>query len=98
MWNGSGAARWSTLTRRVGGRTDTTATCVSPGPITFSTPDLCYFLRRGRDKAVVGQALGDEFAGVLVRDFYAAGWPKRVCDKWLQAGWRRLSIRWIMAM
>ena len=52
---------------------------------TFSTPDLRYFLRRGRSKAVVDEALGNEFAGVLVSDFYAAGWPKRVCDKWLQA-------------
>ena len=39
---------------------------------TFSTPDLRYFLRRGRGKVVVDEALGQEFAGVLVSDFYAA--------------------------
>lgn len=39
---------------------------------TFSTPRLCYFLRRGRHKAVVTEVLGDRFAGVLVSDFYAA--------------------------
>ena len=39
---------------------------------TFSTPTLRYFLRRGRGKAVVDEVLGDQFAGVLVSDFYAA--------------------------
>ena len=39
---------------------------------TFSTPDQRYFLRRGRGKAVVDEVLGDESAGVLVSDFYAA--------------------------
>ena len=39
---------------------------------TFSTPDARYFLRRGRGKAVVDEALGDSFSGVLVSDFYAA--------------------------
>lgn len=39
---------------------------------TFSTPRLCYFLRRGRHKAVVAEVLGETFAGVLVSDFYAA--------------------------
>lgn len=39
---------------------------------TFSTPTERYFLRRGRDKGVVDEALGAEFAGVLVSDFYAA--------------------------
>ena len=39
---------------------------------TFSTPDQRYFLRRGRGKAVVDEVLGNEFAGVLVSDFYAA--------------------------
>lgn len=39
---------------------------------TFSTPRLCYFLRRGRHKAVVEEVLGDSFDGVLVSDFYAA--------------------------
>ena len=50
---------------------------------TFSTPDLRYFLRRGRDKAVVDEALGQEFAGVLVSDCYAAyhhyDGPKQRC-------------------
>ena len=50
---------------------------------TFSTPDLRYFLRRGRSKAVVDEALGQEFAGVLVSDFYAAyhhyDGPKQRC-------------------
>ena len=39
---------------------------------TFSTPSRRYFLRRGRGKAVVDEVLGDQFAGVLVSDFYAA--------------------------
>ena len=50
---------------------------------TFSTPDRRYFLWRGRSKAVVDEALGDEFAGVLVSDFYAAyhhyDGPKQRC-------------------
>ena len=39
---------------------------------TFSTPTDRYFLRRGRGKEVVDEALGDSFSGVLVSDFYAA--------------------------
>ena len=39
---------------------------------TFSTPTERYFLRRGRGKAVVDEALGEAFSGVLVSDFYAA--------------------------
>ena len=39
---------------------------------TFSTPSARYFLRRGRNKEVVDEALGDTFSGVLVSDFYAA--------------------------
>ncbi len=39
---------------------------------TFSTPTQRYFLRRGRGKAVVDEVLGNQFAGVLVSDFYAA--------------------------
>ena len=39
---------------------------------TFSTPTERYFLRRGRGKTVVDQALSDSFSGVLVSDFYAA--------------------------
>ena len=50
---------------------------------TFSTPTERYFLRRGRGKTVVDEALGDEFAGVLVSDFYAAyhhyDGPKQRC-------------------
>ena len=39
---------------------------------TFNMPTERCFLRRGRGKTVVDEALGDEFAGVLVSDFYAA--------------------------
>ena len=39
---------------------------------TFSTPTERYFLRRGRKKVVVDEALGESFGGVLVSDFYAA--------------------------
>ena len=39
---------------------------------TFSTPTERYFLRRGRDKGVVDEVLGESFDGVLVSDFYAA--------------------------
>ena len=50
---------------------------------TFSTPTQRYFLRRGRDKAVVDELLGPDFAGVLVSDFYAAyhhyDGPKQRC-------------------
>ena len=50
---------------------------------TFSTPTERYFLRRGRGKAVVDEALGENFAGVLVSDFYAAyhhyDGPKQRC-------------------
>ena len=50
---------------------------------TFSTPTERYFLRRGRNKEVVDEALGDSFSGVLVSDFYAAyhhyAGPKQRC-------------------
>ncbi len=50
---------------------------------TFSTPTQRYFLRRGRGKTVVDEVLGEEFAGVLVSDFYAAyhhyDGPKQRC-------------------
>ena len=39
---------------------------------TFATPAERYFLRRGRNKEVVDEALGESFSGVLVSDFYAA--------------------------
>jgi transposase len=39
---------------------------------TFSTPTARYFICGGRDKGMVDTALGEDFAGVLVTDFYAA--------------------------
>jgi len=39
---------------------------------TFCTATARYFLRRGRQKGVVDEVLGDQFAGVLCSDFYAA--------------------------
>ena len=49
----------------------------------FSTPTERYFLRRGRNKEVVDEVLGDNFGGVLVSDFYAAyhhyDGPKQRC-------------------
>lgn len=39
---------------------------------TFSTPRQRFFLRRGRNKEVVDEVLGEDFGGVLVSDFYAA--------------------------
>jgi transposase len=39
---------------------------------TFSTEKERYFVRRGRNKEVVDEVLGEEFSGVLVTDFYAA--------------------------
>jgi len=39
---------------------------------TFCTPEARYFVRRGRNKEVVDEVLGDRFDGVLVSDFYAA--------------------------
>ena len=50
---------------------------------TFSTPTERYFLRRGRGKTVVDQALSDACSGVLVSDSYAAyhhyDGPKQRC-------------------
>ena len=50
---------------------------------TFSIPTERYFLRRGRGKAVVDEALGESFSGVLVSDCYAAyhhyDGPKQRC-------------------
>ena len=49
----------------------------------FSTPTERYFLRQGRGKTVVDEALSDSFSGVLVSDFYAAyhhyDGPKQRC-------------------
>ena len=46
-------------------------------------PAAGYFLRRGRGKTVVDEALSDAFSGVLVSDFYAAyhhyDGPKQRC-------------------
>lgn len=39
---------------------------------TYSTRTERYFLRRGRNKEVVDEVLGERFGGVLVTDFYAA--------------------------
>jgi transposase len=39
---------------------------------TFSTPTARYFVRGGRNKEVVDAALGADFAGTLISDFYAA--------------------------
>ena len=39
---------------------------------TFSTSTERYFLRRGRGGEVVDEALGEEFGGILVSDFYVA--------------------------
>ncbi len=38
----------------------------------FSTPTARYFVRGGRNKAVVDKVLGPAFVGVLVTDFSAA--------------------------
>jgi transposase len=38
----------------------------------FSTPTARYFVRGGRNKEMVDEALGDTFSGVLCSDFYAA--------------------------
>ncbi len=50
---------------------------------TFGTPTERYFLRRGRGKTVVDEALSDAFSGVLVSNFYAAyhhyDGPKQRC-------------------
>jgi hypothetical protein len=39
---------------------------------TFSTPDVRYFVRGTREKAVLERELGTGFEGVLVSDFYGA--------------------------
>ena len=56
----------STPTKPAGVKMGTTVTSG------LSTPTERYFLRRGRGKAVVDEALGESFSGVLVSDFYAA--------------------------
>lgn len=37
---------------------------------TFSTPQVRYFAHGGRDASMLADALGNDFAGVLVSDFY----------------------------
>jgi len=39
---------------------------------TFSTPTERYFVRGSRERAVLEGAIGDDYGGVLVSDFYAA--------------------------
>lgn len=56
---------------------------------TFSTPTERYFIHGNRAKAMVDEALGEEFRGVLVSDFYAAyhhydGWKQRCWAHLLQ--------------
>ena len=50
---------------------------------TLSTPRSVYFLRRGRNKEVVDELLGEAFGGVVNCDFYAAynhyAGPKQRC-------------------
>ena len=48
------------------------ATCGLSAPPPNATSCERYFLRRGRGKAVVDEALGESFSGVLVSDCYAA--------------------------
>ena len=65
--NAFAAPRWCTPMRPAG-REDG----VNGYVWTFSTPTERYFVRRGRDKGVVDEVLGESFDGVLVSDFYAA--------------------------
>ena len=64
---------------------------------TFSTHRDRYFLRRGRGKAVVDEALGESFSGVLTSDFYAAydhyPGPKQRCWVHLLRDIRDLTAR-----
>ena len=61
----------------------TTATSGLSAPPPNATSCERYFLRRGRGKAVVDEALRESFSGVLVSDFYAAyhhyDGPKQLC-------------------
>ena len=61
----------------------TTVTCGLSAPPPNATSCERYFLRRGRGKAVVDEALGESFSGVLVSDFYTAyhhyDGPKQRC-------------------
>ena len=77
------ASPWSTPTKPAGVRAGPTATCGLSAPPPNATSCERYFLRRGRGKAVVDEALGESFSGVLVSDFYAAyhhyDGPKQRC-------------------
>ena len=59
------------------------ATCGLSAPPPSATSCERYFLRRGRGKTVVDEALSGSFSGVLVSDFYAAyhhyDGPKQRC-------------------
>ena len=61
----------------------TTVTSGLSAPPPNATSCERYFLRRGRGKAVVDEALGESFSGVLVSDCYAAyhhyDGPKQRC-------------------
>ena len=82
-WTASAPAQWSTPTKPAGVSTGPTATCGLSAPPPNATSCERYFLRRGRGKAVVDEALGESFSGVLVSDFYAAyhhyDGPKQRC-------------------
>ena len=82
-WTASAPARWSTPTKPAGVRAGPTATRGLSAPPPNATPCERYFLRRGRGKTVVDEALSDSFSGVLVSDFYAAyhhyDGPKQRC-------------------
>lgn len=56
---------------------------------TFSTPTERYFTHGNRGKEMVDEALGEEFRGVLVSDFYAA---YHHYDGWKQRCWAHLSM------
>src|SRR5579884_146429 len=56
---------------------------------TFSTPTERYFTHGNRGKEMVDEALGEEFRGVLVSDFYAA---YSHYDGWKQRCWAHLLL------
>ena len=82
-WTASAPAQWSTPTKPAGARMGTTVTSGLSAPPPNATSCERYFLRRGRGKAVVDEALGESFSGVLVSDCYAAyhhyDGPKQRC-------------------
>ncbi len=70
-------------TKPAGVRAGPTDTCGLSAPPPNATSCGGYFLRRGRGKTVVDEALSDAFSGVLVSDCYAAyhhyDGPKQRC-------------------